>query len=206
MPEPGIAVGDHWLRRLLRPLYASASRLKLLKIGVGVSISVRSVRPSIDAGSPEAVLFGVMLEVVPNLALRTQLPESAVSRTRWGCGLSPSGAARRPARLHVCPEPVPTGDRTGGPTSGNSRRVASEFGGTGRQLSQSPAPAYGALLIGVLDKLALLGMAPWLQGTKMHALRVGPKRCAPGSPANPLELNQLNGSLEVEDCAAESGQ
>ena len=37
------------------PFYASPNRLKLLRIGVGIRVSVQSVRPSFDEGFPEAV-------------------------------------------------------------------------------------------------------------------------------------------------------
>ena len=49
-------------------------------------------------------------------------------------------------------------------------------------------------------------MAPWLQGTKLHVLRIVPNRTELSSRSDPLYLNQRNDASEVGDCSAESGQ
>ena len=45
-------------------------RLKLLKIGVRIRVSVRAVRLSFDEGFPEAGLFGQVLARLQSLPLR----------------------------------------------------------------------------------------------------------------------------------------
>ena len=46
-------------------------RLKLLKIGVRIRVSVRAVRLSFDEGFPEAGLFGQVLARLQSLPLRS---------------------------------------------------------------------------------------------------------------------------------------
>ena len=110
--------------------------------------------PKYNDDSAKAWLYGKLVAAL----LVEKLIHHASALSPWGYALGPAATAQRLALLRIRLEPGPTGHRTGGPASGDARRVASDFGRTGREPSHSPASAYQALWSGITNKLAHMGV------------------------------------------------